>query len=198
MQSRRIIIIACINTVYKAQITWYRKYEIKWNIAIANSQEKKNNPHLLSIIYAVGKLCCGEKKQKIHSPWNYWKSSRAVRQITVLSLYVGVGKNSISLSCHFFFLGISLFPHFKIREQLLPLLLSSLIHSSKHNLDKIPHFLGGMVSKRHPSILCIGRERKRLSEFGQSFLKLTIGPECPVYFSLTGKYAYKSLSFWKT
>lgn len=67
MQSRRIIIIACINTVYKAQITWYRKYEIKRNIAIANSQEKKTS-HLLSIIYAVGKLCCQEKKQKIHSP----------------------------------------------------------------------------------------------------------------------------------
>lgn len=45
MQSRRIIIIACINTVYKAQITWYRKYEIKWNIAIANSQEK--NPSFI-------------------------------------------------------------------------------------------------------------------------------------------------------
>lgn len=139
MQSRRIIIIACINTVYKAQITWYRKYEIKWNIAIANSQEK--NPHLLSVIYALGKLCCGEKKQKIHSPWNYWKSSRAVRQIIILSLYVGVGKNSISLSCHFFFLWISLFPHSKIREQLLPLLLSSLVHSLKHSLVKMVIFL---------------------------------------------------------
>lgn len=146
MQSRRIIIIACINTVYKAQITWYRKYEIKQNIAIANSQEKKTS-HLLSIIYAVGKLCCQEKKQKIHSPCNYWKSSRAVRQIIVLSLYVGVGKNSISLSCHFFFLGISLFPHFKIREQLLPLLLSSLVHSSEHSLVKMVIFLEELFPK---------------------------------------------------
>lgn len=33
--------------MYKAQITWYRKYEIKWNIAIANSQEKKPKPNLI-------------------------------------------------------------------------------------------------------------------------------------------------------
>lgn len=168
MQSRRIIIIACINTVYKAQITWYRKYKIKWNIAIASSQEK-NHSHLLSIICGVGKLCCGERKQKIHSPWNYWKSSRAVRQIIILSFYVGVGKNSISLSCHFFFLRISLFPHFKIREQLLPLLLPSLVHSPKHSLVQMVIFSEELFPKGMQSILCLWRERKRLSDFGNNF-----------------------------
>lgn len=50
MQSRRIIIIACINTVHKAQITWHRKYEIKWNIAIANSQENPLIDRALSVL----------------------------------------------------------------------------------------------------------------------------------------------------
>lgn len=53
MQPRRIIIIACINLVYKVQITWHRKYEIKWNIAIANTQEKKKkhpNDRALSML----------------------------------------------------------------------------------------------------------------------------------------------------
>jgi len=50
MQSRRIIIIACINTVYEAQITWHRKYEIKWKIAIANSQKKTPIDRALSVL----------------------------------------------------------------------------------------------------------------------------------------------------
>lgn len=71
MQSRRIIIIACINTVYKAQITQHRKYETKWNIAIANCQgkinksRKKLHTSLTGHFHAVGKLCCGEKKHTL-------------------------------------------------------------------------------------------------------------------------------------
>lgn len=64
MQSRRIIIIACINTVYKAQITWHRKYEIKWNIAIANSQEKKKRKkkHIDRALFTLLKNFAAKKR----------------------------------------------------------------------------------------------------------------------------------------